>query len=187
MLEDYVNLHLYLDNQKKRELEDLIYDNREEITIFDDMFTIVKAEDIKNLNDGDCIIVYSTTTGGLKYGPLIKNGSQYKIRYLDSIQNRPSYEYNDDSPKNITTFPMLDVFRKYNEIYAETHSMKTVEKYFAFQKSNDEKPLYEVELKNTNNINIKYFRHSYAIKESLSTPSHVLRETNKVSNAHECK
>lgn len=157
MLEDYVNFHLYLDNRKTGELEKLIYDNREEITILDDMFTIVKAEDIKNLNDGDCIIVYSTMTDGLKYGPLIKNGSQYKIRYLDRVSNRPLNRYIEHPPINITTIPMFALFRKYNEIYANTHSMKAVEEFFVEKKSKDGKQLYEVELKDTNNINIKYF------------------------------
>jgi hypothetical protein len=159
---DCVDPEVYADPKFKTRITNSILRSPEEnITLDNNTFTYVR--DLTSLKDGDCVIAYTAATGIL-YGQLIKKGSQYKIRYLDSANNNPLNETIERPPNNDSTkLIMFNQFSDYNSMYNKNKSIDDVVKYFKDKKtSNGVKPLYAV-TNNNDNISISFFNRNITI------------------------
>lgn len=160
---DCVDPEVYANPKFMTRLLNSIFRSPEENITLDNNNTFTYVRDLTTLKDGDCVIAYTAATGIL-YGQLIKKGSQYKIRYLDSANNNPLNETIERPPNNDSTkLIMFNRFLDYNSMYNKNKSIEDVVKYFKDKKKSDGiKPLYAV-TNNNDNISISFFKQNISI------------------------
>jgi hypothetical protein len=134
---EYCNIELfYKDPQLKEKLKSSIINSPEESPIqtleVDEENIFTYLPNYIDLKNGDCVIasIGSESNTNILYGRVIKEGDEYKIRYLDStVSNNAPDDTIEHPPNNdLTYLLMVNEFRKF--ITQSSKSMEDVKNDF---------------------------------------------------------